>query len=422
MTEQESKYVNDANQLLVVEIQKGIEQLKQNRFDQAIAHFVQATNIAPYDPKAYEFLVESMIHIKQEDLAYQVLERAGHNNTDSNAIIKALYNNLSAVFGEESPVKAPSISLAQFRNNKDCAVSFMFDDGEPSVASAILPMFEQYGWRTTIAINPGRIPASDTDPYRAGWTAWNRALLNGHEIANHGMNHIPLVGLKTEKLKEEIEDSRQAITDNLGIAPLAFVFPEDKNDAESLRAAGQTHIALREHDALRQLYERVFIPVFGGKYFSSDSGRMLLEIAMQRKLWLIPECHGLISPYIQRSFKSISPELLRDQLEFMNKNIDRIWVARFITVFTYLTERKATEIKVLESTDHGMVFELKNKLDKNLFSIRLTVLINPAPARPTKTQALLQATKTWIDSSVDKNGMILVNVLPNSGPVEIHWE
>jgi tetratricopeptide (TPR) repeat protein len=421
LTPQESKYVKDVNQILVLEIQKGLDDIKQGNVADAFRRFLEAIKIAPNDPMAYQLLVRALIHSDQENLAYQILEKAGRNNTDNNLIIQELYTNIESVYGFQKPPAAlPLISIAQFKNNKDCAISFIFDDGEPSVATAILPMFEEYGWRTTIAINPGMIPPTETDPYRAGWGAWRKAAHAGHEIANHGLHHRALPGLSAEQLQEEVEESRTEIIKNLAVEPRSFVFPEDKTDPDSIRLTLQNHIAARDHETLQKLYDRILIPVFGGKYFSSGSGLSLIKIAMTRKLWLIPECHGLLTPYVKNSFKSISPELLRDQLEFMNANSDRIWVSPFISVFCYLTERQATEIKTIRSSDHHIEFELANHLDAKLYFNRLTVLINPAQP-PHKVQAMLKATKAWIPTSTH-DGLIVINIMPNLGPIDVDWE
>jgi len=421
LTPQQAGYIKEINQVLLAEIEKGMNALKNKNPNEALARFIQATNIAPYDPMAYQLLIETMIHSGQDDFAYQILEKAGHNNTDSNAIIKTLHDSVVSVNSAEEQAPLPRISLSQFKDNKACAISFVFDDGEPSVATAVLPMFEEFGWRTTVAINPAIIPSTETDPYRAGWGAWRRALINGHEIANHGLHHEVLPGLSKTRMKEEIENARTEIFNNLGMYPRSFVFPQDKSDPDSIKLASQNHIAIRDHETLTKLYSRICIPVFGGKYFSSDSGQMMMKVAMMKKLWLIPECHGLISPLIKKSFKSLAPEVLRTQLEFLHAHSDQIWVARFITVFSYLTERKASEIKVLDSSDHKILFELKNNLDKKLFLARLTVMINPSPEHPTQVQAISQTSKTWIPSFI-KDGIIMVNILPNSGPIEVEWK
>ena len=91
----------------------------------------------------------------QEDLAYTWLEKSGRNLSDSNQIITNLNHFLQEAYPAVKEPEAPLVSIAQFKDNKKCAVSFIFDDGEPSADTVILPMFEKFGFHTTIAINSG---------------------------------------------------------------------------------------------------------------------------------------------------------------------------------------------------------------------------------------------------------------------------
>lgn len=409
------------NDLVIAEIQKGVTALAGNDINNALRSFISATQIEPYDPMAYILLIKTLLSLGQEDMAYTWVERSGRNLSDSNQIIAGLYQSLPVLPpAVEEPVSQAPVSIAQFKDNKQCAVSFIFDDGEPSVATDILPMFEKYGFRTTVAINPGVTAEGNGNIYRGNWDAWREAKAHGHEIANHGTNHIALPELKPQELEAEVVTSFEMIRERLGEAPSTFIFPEDKATPEIVNYVEKMHLAARDHESLRQVYGHILIPVYGGKRFSIPTGRLLIDIAVARRLWLIPQCHGLYSTLIKKTFKSISPELLNDQLVYLKQNNDKIWVGRFIDVYKYLRERKGTTIKVAESSESKTVFSLATALDTKIYSDPLTIVIDP-PSKIVKAHALDKTNNKKIPARITEN-KIYLDVAPSNQTIEVKWQ
>ncbi len=415
------KQIKQSNPELILEIARGIDALKQYDFIPAIGFFKNAIDIAPYDPLAYIFLIKTFLTLGQEDEAYKVLEEAGHNRTNNDAIIAELYTSLTEMLPPLDDSPLPLVSIAQFKNNKQCAVSMVFDDGELSVPTIIIPKLEEYGFTATISINPGLTPDDRSNPYRGNWEAWRKAKENGHEIANHGMNHQPLPGLTTQKLQIEVNDSLEIIKEKLGEAPLTFVFPEDETTPEITKFVEQSHLVVRDHDFLAQVYKRVCLPVYGGKRFSTQSAKMLTDITIKRRLWLIKEYHGVINPLIHKSYKPVSPEFFTERLDYLKKNADKIWVGRFIDVYKYLKEQKETRIDIKQSQKGKIIFSLSNSLDQTIYSYPLTIIINTAPSRPRQTKAVDLSNNTAIPVKIDGDKFYL-DVVPSNKTIKVEWK
>ncbi len=410
------------NKLVIVEVENGIAALQRKDVKTAIEKFITVIGIEPYDPMAYILLMKTLISIDKEDMAYQWLEKSGRNLSDSNQII----SNLNTFLKETPPLhtaeSSQTITIAPFKDNKLCAVSFVFDDGEPSISTEILPMFEKYGFHTTVAINPGVTPEVKNTDFRASWSAWRKAKDNGHEIANHGMTHRPLPGLSDDDLRVEAKDSFQLISKKIGMAPSTFVFPQDEDTPELIKYIEQDHLVARDHDTLHQVYPRICIPIYGGKRFSIPTARILIDIAMNRRLWLIPQCHGLFTPTIKKSFKAITKNLLADQLEYLKQNSDKIWVGRFIDVYKYLKEVKETELTILKSTSNSAEFSVKNNLDKTIFNQPLTILINfPADQKPNSLKAFDVTNAKEISARII-NQKIVLDVIPEGQTIRVEWK
>ncbi|MBL8014259.1 MAG: hypothetical protein JNN05_10465, partial [Candidatus Omnitrophica bacterium] len=131
------------NAIVLVEIEKGLAALQKKDIPSAIENFMTAANIAPYDPMSYILLIKTFLAADQENLAYKWLMISGRNLSDSNQIISNLYQSLKEFhppLPEEN--RESSVLIAPFKDNKLCAVSFTFDDGEPSVGRDILPLFD----------------------------------------------------------------------------------------------------------------------------------------------------------------------------------------------------------------------------------------------------------------------------------------
>lgn len=410
------------NKLVVAEIEKGIAALEQKDIPTAVQSFITATQIEPYDPMAYILLIKIFINAGEEHLAYKWLMLSGRNLSDSNQIIGSLYAFLKEAHLPipETDIHSP-VLIAPFKDNKQCAVSFTFDDGEPSVATDILPLFEQYGYQTTVAINPGNTFEGKENVSRGTWDDWRKAAAHGHEIANHGAHHKPLPGLSPEELKTEVIDSFETIRQKIGHPPQSFIFPEDKSNPELVDFAETKHVMARDFDSLSQVYKNICIPIYGGKRFSIQTARMMIDIAIDRRLWLIPQCHGLYSPSIKKSFKAIHKELLVDQLEYLKKNSEKVWVDRFIDVYKYLKERTATRIEVRKKTDHGVEFSLTNSLDPAIYDQPLTVLINTFSASPVGNIKVTDTTTSRPIPFTFNNAQILINIPADGHVIRVEW-
>lgn len=406
------------NELVILEIQKGVSALENKDLNTALRSFVTAIDIEPYDPMAYILLTRTLLSMGQEDLAYLWVERSGRNLSDSNQIITSLYESLSSLPQPPKPSQA-LVSIAQFKDDKKCAISLIFDDGEPSVATDILPALEKYGYLATIGINPGATEEGDGNIYRGNWDDWRKAQIRGHEIANHGTNHQALPGLSPDKLDAEVVASLNTIKEKLGESPSSFIYPEDKTTPEIVDFVQKHHLASRDHEFLRTIYDRIFIPVYGGKRFSIPTARLLIDIAMSRGLWLMPQCHGLYSPLIQKSFKAISPEMLEDQLAYIKQNEDSIWVGRFIDVFKYLKEYKETSLEIKKTDEDRTEFSLTTSLAPKTYSYPLTIVIHPSP-KFEKAHAFDKTNSKEIPTRV-AGDKIFLEAAPSNQIIEVQW-
>ncbi|MBQ6262469.1 MAG: polysaccharide deacetylase family protein [Clostridia bacterium] len=109
-------------------------------------------------------------------------------------------------------------------------VALTFDDGpHPRTTAEILDVLKDYGVRATF-FNVGENAVK-----RPELTA--REVAEGHEVGNHTFTHINVKSLSAEKLKEQLIDTEDAITEAAGVKPTLFRPPEGKIGKEGESAA-----------------------------------------------------------------------------------------------------------------------------------------------------------------------------------------
>jgi len=407
--EQNDQYMEDA-----------FAALRKGDMNKAMDLFFKASKNAPYDPRPYMHLANIYFEFGKDDLALKVLERAGRFKTSHDAIFRHLRYREA---GDDSPRKEEfsRISIAPFKGNKQAAVTFFFDDGPKSVYTKALPILDEFEYKATIAINPGVIGDNGTThPAYGTWEDWLDVSQRGHEIANHGFDHIGLSDQSPESLEYQINRSYDQITRRIGKPPLSFVFPADMVNSLSIKKAMERHIALRSHDLLTRVYDKIFITIYGGNFFSAKTGERVVDLAIYKRLWLIAQCHAIETEGL-RTYKPITEEFLKSHLSYIKENEDQIWVDTFINVYLYLVNRKNAKLELVKDSKRKLTFSLRSSLVGEEYKYPLTIIINTSPLKSRKASAVQEGNSDPLDVVIDGQ-KLYVTVLPSEAPIYVKWK
>ena len=85
-----------------------------------------------------------------------------------------------------------NVSVAKYRHDKVCAISYTFDDGLAEHYTLAAPQLEQRGFRGTFFINGSKVNKDERhikDTTRVTWPQLKEMAEKGHEISNHGWAH-----------------------------------------------------------------------------------------------------------------------------------------------------------------------------------------------------------------------------------------
>jgi peptidoglycan/xylan/chitin deacetylase (PgdA/CDA1 family) len=113
------------------------------------------------------------------------------------------------------------------------SVVFTFDDGEASVASEALPIFQARGVRATVFVTTDWI---GTEGY-LGPEEISRLVDAGWTVGSHGATHRFLSDLTDLEVRDELYRSRDALAEVLGELPEHGSLPGGRGDARVVRAA-----------------------------------------------------------------------------------------------------------------------------------------------------------------------------------------
>ena len=254
-----------------------------------------------------------------------------------------------------------NVSVAKYRHDKVCAISYTFDDGLAEHYTLAAPQLEQRGFRGTFFINGSKVNKDERhikDTTRVTWPQLKEMAEKGHEISNHGWAHRNFAKFPFEVLKEDILKNDSAIYAHVGVMPRTYAYPNNTKQGEAMAFVARNRVGTR-------LKQRSV----GSKRTARDLEKGM-ETLIKTGDWGVGMTHGLTYGYDAFG----NPQRLWEHWEQVKANEDKIWVGTFHEVVSYLKEREAIRLTVTEKKNKlHVVPELP--LDKELFTEPLTMVV-----------------------------------------------
>ena len=254
-----------------------------------------------------------------------------------------------------------NVSVAKYRHDKVCAISYTFDDGLAEHYTLAAPQLEQRGFRGTFFINGSKVNKDERhikDTTRVTWPQLKEMAEKGHEISNHGWAHRNFAKFPFEVLKEDILKNDSAIYAHVGVMPRTYAYPNNTKQGEAMAFVARNRVGTR-------LKQRSV----GSKRTARDLEKWM-ETLIKTGDWGVGMTHGLTYGYDAFG----NPQRLWEHWEQVKANEDKIWVGTFHEVVSYLKVREAIGLTVTEKKNKlHVVPELP--LDKELFTEPLTMVV-----------------------------------------------
>lgn len=308
---------------------------------------------------------------------------------------------------------AKHYEVAIWHQFKTVALSYTFDDNCANQLPVALPLFDQYGYKTTHFTVSGWIK---------DWDGLRKAAANGHEIASHTVTHPHLSQLSLEEQDAELENAKSTIMENIpesACETIAYPFC-DIGDMALIRkyySAGRVCTNQIEASTPSDFYAISSIPV--GDQSNVAMSKALDSVAiLARKSngWAVFLLHGIDG---DRGYSPISSLALKEHLKFVNADSAQYWVATFAHVFKYIRERNALVLTERPIRKDTLQLSVTDSLDNKIYNVPVTV------------RRVLP--RGWSQASIDHNGSpvasritsqgkdkyIVFDVVPDHGPYVI---
>jgi peptidoglycan/xylan/chitin deacetylase (PgdA/CDA1 family) len=287
--------------------------------------------------------------------------------------------------------------VAKYQSDKQCAISYTFDDALLEHFTLVFPKFEKLGFKATFWVNGKSIEdcqkGNPTDKPRVAWKDLKTMAEHGHEISNHGWSHKNLVRFPLEEGRIDIERNDSAILANIGERPITYCYPNNSKSPEAVKMASANRVGTRTKQFS-----------LGSKATSENLDRRI-DTLLATSDWGVTMTHGITYGY--DAFKNDS--VLWDHLDKVKKLEDKIWVATFRDVAAYTAEQQNIKLEVTKKK-RKWIIKPALSLDKKLYKFPLTLVIQQAGVKS------ISAKQNGKNLKVEnRNGKMMFDFDPNGG-------
>lgn len=254
-----------------------------------------------------------------------------------------------------------NVRIAEYKDGKECAVSFTFDDGMKEHYTIAAPELEKRGFRGTFWLCCAWIhddPQIDTT--HITWDEAREMAERGHEMSNHSWSHPNLTELSDEDALLEMTRNDEAITKQIGERPVTFCFPYNAYNEERVAMAMEGRIGAR----LKEFW-------FGGQHSPDEYLHKQINDALVSGSWIAGMTHGINYGY---DCYENDPSGFTRFLDYVKEREDRIWVGTFREVAAYTKAADAVKLNSVK-TNRGLAINIEMPDNVLLDGVSLTMEI-----------------------------------------------
>lgn len=111
-----------------------------------------------------------------------------------------------------------------------------FDDGHVSNFRQALPVLENRSCRAIFFVVAGWTEVSSD---YMNWAQLRELVARGHDVQSHGWSHVPLTSCSPHQVREELQRSKQALEEKLGIPVVSISLPHGRWNSRILSLCGE---------------------------------------------------------------------------------------------------------------------------------------------------------------------------------------
>ena len=281
----------------------------------------------------------------------------------------------------------PAYEVATWRGFKPAAISYTFDDNATGQLPVALPLFDQYGFKTTLFTVAG---------WGANWAGLRTASANGHEVASHTVTHPILTTLTVAQQQVELQQSQATIRANVPTARCETIaYPNcvtgDLPTIQAYYLAGRVCSGQLIPATPTDFYNLSSI-VTGTAGAVQTAAQFNAQAAAAKAAgsWCVFLIHGIDN---DGGYSPTPAGELATHLAYVNTNGADFWVGTFSEVVKYIRERDALALTETAVGADLLRLSVRHSLSTTVYDVPVT-LRRPLPA-------------TWPGAQLTRDGTVV---------------
>lgn len=299
-------------------------------------------------------------------------------------------------------VTIDSIEVTPYRDGRQAAVSFTFDDGMLCHYTDIAPELEKRNLRGTFWIIGANMGTDAPDYPWMNWDQVAELARRGHEISNHTWHHPNLPQLPADSIRWEVQYCDSVLESVTGRRPRTLAYPYNAMSEEVVQICSEGRVGTRTYQAGHGQVE---------SHQTADSLTQWLNSTIDQQGWGVTMTHGTTYGWDMWQ----EPEVLYQFFDEVKRAQDRVWVGTFEEVAAYTEEVKDVQIEGIQSGRVAQFVPSLKSLSPDLFDQPLTFRLLGQFG-----DGQYVATQGGQPLEVQNMGNCLqVNAMPDGTPVEV---
>lgn len=319
-----------------------------------------------------------------------------------------------------------SVEISNWKNAKNAAIVFTFDDWSPGHGEIVIPMFIKYKIPATFYVT------TKNKNLGGSWEKMKLAYEHGCEIGNHTETHPNLAEIDSVQLYQEVTETQRILRANVNPnVANTFAFPYGAFNSDVLKIVKKDHIGSRLA-GLRYGRAWPYALTYGKTDYFQLQAFMARDIHTPSTLKRIVKQASKQGGMVTFMYHSIYNDSVNDQwfgpihetmLEAHVKSIKsldkEIWITTFEKAIQYHNEKSQTRVS-FKQNEHEITIDLDCSLNQKQFFEPITISVSGI----TKNHVLdvVNATnKVEIkDYQFDEiKGTLLINCLPYDAKIKV---
>ncbi|RZK23127.1 MAG: T9SS type A sorting domain-containing protein [Hymenobacter sp.] len=288
--------------------------------------------------------------------------------------------------------------VATWRQFKPAAVSYTLDDNTGNQLPIAIPLFDQYGFKTTL------FTVTNWGP---NWAGLRTASANGHEVTSHTVTHPSLSSLTVAQQVVELQNSQTTIKANVPTAKCETVaYPNcvlgDVPTIQASYIAGRICSGQIMPATPPDFYNlsSIITGTTGSVRMAADFNTRVAS-AKSSGGWCVFLTHGIDADMGYSPTQSVE---LAAHLAYMDANRADFWVGTFSDVVKYIKERNAAVLTetTVSATQYSLT--VTDNLPDAVYNVPITVR--------------RQLPATWANAALTQGGAPLASTISTVGGVK----